>query len=77
METTAAIRLDDMELELVIQSLRRASDAETYRGNVFRARLIDSLERKITKEQIRFQDKNVALLEEKYGIKEEKPALQS
>lgn len=75
LEARAMVPLDDQELDIVIDALKMASAVAEHRDNRFRARLTEVLAMKIIGAKVRYQDKNVAILEEKYGIKEEKPAL--
>jgi hypothetical protein len=75
METKAAVALDDQDLELTIMALTLAYDHEWQKGNGFRAGQFRMIARKFIEEKACFQSTNIKILQEKYGINEEKPAI--
>lgn len=69
METKATLDLDDHEMELIIQALTFAADEELYKANKFKANLYRMISRKVADEKVRYQDRQLEILAQKYGLK--------
>lgn len=68
LETRLSLVVDDQELNILIDSLKVATREHRSNGNMFQMRMTELLTLKLMAERMRYQDRNVSILEEKYGI---------